>query len=312
MNDVKIIYAVFTVGAASCLALAFLWNKTVRVDTEKRSIYLYIFNFTLSLLDGMSTLTFLPFVGKNFAKEYVIANYIGESLSSLLPGLLAFGQGLGNKERCVFNATLNTTTDFQLSRPNYSVSVYYLFMFVLLLMSIVAFAILNLSSIALRHRKAQHPLKELDVEMEGKTNGAYDTISELTTTTTTTTSDQLTFETVIGRDGSVSEANEAPVTATEDNETTEKDTALIGHFAVDFKQQKFETRYLLFMAFFVCFVYYGYLPGLLSYSTMPYSRTVFHLSVNLSKANVCFFSLKKKAFTFNIFPRTVKAAVCSR
>ncbi len=62
----------------------------------------------------------------------------------------------------------------------------------------------------------------------------------------------------------------------------------IGHFAVDPKQKRLEINYLLFMAFFVCFVYYGYLPGLLSYSTMPYSRTVFHLSVNLSEFDYLF------------------------
>ena len=76
-DNVKIIYFVFFIGATSCLLLAIFWNKTVKIRNENRSLYLYIFNFTLSLLDGMSTLTFLPYVGEHFAKEYIISNYIG-------------------------------------------------------------------------------------------------------------------------------------------------------------------------------------------------------------------------------------------
>ena len=46
----RAIYVLFTVGIFSCLALALFWNKTAFVFGERRSVYLYIFNFTLSLL----------------------------------------------------------------------------------------------------------------------------------------------------------------------------------------------------------------------------------------------------------------------
>ena len=41
---------------------------------------------------------------------------------------------------------------------------------------------------------------------------------------------------------------------------------------------------LLFtLTFFGAFIQYGYLPGLFSYSTIPYGHIYFHLSINLSK-----------------------------
>ena len=47
---VRAIYFIFSVGILSCILLAVFWNKTVFMMNERRSIYLYIFNFTLSLL----------------------------------------------------------------------------------------------------------------------------------------------------------------------------------------------------------------------------------------------------------------------
>ena len=47
---VRVIYCILSIGAISCLLLSLFWNKTAVVLHEKRSIYLYIFNFSLSLL----------------------------------------------------------------------------------------------------------------------------------------------------------------------------------------------------------------------------------------------------------------------
>lgn len=47
---VRAIYFIFTIGLFSCLFLSLFWNKTEVVFGNRRSIYLYMFNFTLSLL----------------------------------------------------------------------------------------------------------------------------------------------------------------------------------------------------------------------------------------------------------------------
>ena len=47
---VRAIYFIFTVGILSCILLAAFWNKTVFIFNQWRSIYLYMFNFSLSLL----------------------------------------------------------------------------------------------------------------------------------------------------------------------------------------------------------------------------------------------------------------------
>lgn len=43
-----------------------------------------------------------------------------------------------------------------------------------------------------------------------------------------------------------------------------------------------EKAYLLFLNFLVTFFFFGFLPGIQSFSTMPYGNMVFSLSINLS------------------------------
>ena len=46
----RAIYFIFIVGLFSCVLLSIFWNRTVKINHEDRSVYLYVFNFLLSLL----------------------------------------------------------------------------------------------------------------------------------------------------------------------------------------------------------------------------------------------------------------------
>ena len=68
----------------------------------------------------------MPYIGLNFVKEYLIPNYVGESLAALIPSVLSLIQGLGHDPGC-FNQTDPLTNLTQLFPgtiiPNYSVRV---------------------------------------------------------------------------------------------------------------------------------------------------------------------------------------------
>lgn len=49
------------------------------------------------------------------------------------------------------------------------------------------------------------------------------------------------------------------------------------------KKDLVPVKCLMAIAFWAAFIQYGFLPGLLSYSTIPYGNNFFHLSINLSK-----------------------------
>ena len=52
----RAIFVVLFIGLTSCILLAFFWNKTAYVGSEKRSIALYILIFAFSLLGKSSVI----------------------------------------------------------------------------------------------------------------------------------------------------------------------------------------------------------------------------------------------------------------
>lgn len=217
-TNANAIIIVLFVGAISCFCLAIFWRKTLFVLNEYRSVYLYLFSLSLSLLDSLSTITFLPYVGEFFPKEYIIPNYVGESLSSFIPGILAIIQGVGSPDECL-NVTSadNSTTVISGVKTKFSVSVYFVLMGLLICISLVSFLSINFAPYFKKMRKINHMEESIDSE---KT-----------------------------------------------------------------KLQKNQTKtikIMFFISFLGGFTNYGYLPGLMSYSTIPYGGDFMYLAVNLS------------------------------
>jgi hypothetical protein len=190
----------------------------------------------------MATLTFLPFIGENFSKEYILPSYIGESFSSSIPGILSIIQGVGSIEKSDCETLFNNTYILNVSsvytngsfgvvknprKPLYSVRLYFVFIFFLISLSTIAFSFLNFSKPA----KVEHQKKLDKIKSE--------MISE-------------TME--LGNDWIIG-AEKAKI-----------GRKIKAYFAA---------------VFLVSFIYYGILPGVLTYSTIPYGIHVFHLSINI-------------------------------
>lgn len=178
-------------------------------------------------------MTFLPFIGDNFIKEYIIPNYVGESFSALIPGIMAMFQGIGSEKMKNCNSKdMNSTTNQIKLKPKYSVSTYFIFMQILLIISILCFTALNYSSLGIQEKRKK------------RENHSF-------------------------RMASLSGNVDLEIEETSFNNKNKIDTKRI--------------NFLLFLTFLVSFTIYGYLPGLLSYSTIPYGIFFMHLSINLSK-----------------------------
>lgn len=262
----RTIYVILMIGATSCLLLAFFWDYTSHVFGEERSTGLLVLNFFLALLDGTSSVTFLPYIGGNFAKEYMIPNYIGESLAALVPSVLSLAQGLGQTLPCqnitIFNETSNTNTTSLVPgviKPNFSVQIYFLMMFVLLIISTSSFTFLNLSKTAAQARKQNAISNRVE-----KRIGPHFEKSE-------------NKESICSNSTLVSELSaegryiEKPATSTEDHSLRSYT-----------KEEKREMIILLTLVFMLSFGNYGVLPGLQTYSTLPYGNEIFNYAVNLS------------------------------
>lgn len=128
---------------------------------------LLILVFFLSLVDCTSSVTFLPFLA-HFKPSYMTAFYIGEGMSGLIPTALAFIQGSG-EYTCVNQTTNSSQTNYTLQyslQPQYNellfpVQDFFVAIFVMLLLSFVAFTLLKFTSFAKKER-APNTLSDTD------------------------------------------------------------------------------------------------------------------------------------------------------
>ena len=173
----------------------------------------------------MSTLTFLPYILEHFSKEYIIPNYVGESLSSFVPGVLAMIQSFNKLEKPCQNNLNNTNSSFNSTdisktnhyEANYSVSLYFALLFILIISSAVSFSWLNFSNTAFKSRKKM--LNQIKCQ---------ETLLEM----------------------SVLNESDSPQQYVNSKRNSKKDLN--------------EKIILLSLAFLTCFINYGYLPGLYS------------------------------------------------
>lgn len=103
-------------------------------------------------------MAFIPYITTYFSKEYIIPNYIGETMAAVLPSVLSLIQGVSQDPGC-HNVTKPGTNITVLEPkkiiPNYPVSIYFLMIFFLICLSTVSFGLLHFTKVA---RNARRPV----------------------------------------------------------------------------------------------------------------------------------------------------------
>ncbi|CAF1159038.1 unnamed protein product [Adineta ricciae] len=149
LNIIPINYIVIFIGMISCLLLVFLWSNTTYVFHQKRSVALLILTFFLALLDCTSMVSFSHYMTR-FPAEFTSALFLGESLTMIIPSLLAILQGNG-RLTCVsstdFNTISNASTVAIYETSRFSVSIYFFCIFLLLCVSGTAFVLLQCTNV---------------------------------------------------------------------------------------------------------------------------------------------------------------------
>ena len=111
--EVPVIYISVLVGIISCALLSFFWKETSYIAGAERSTALLVLCFFLSMVDCTSSVAFIPYMAI-FREVYMSPYFAGEGLSGLLPSLVALAQGVGGGSHtpCVVSPTeppVNTT-----------------------------------------------------------------------------------------------------------------------------------------------------------------------------------------------------------
>ena len=142
LNERIFIYVEIIVGIVSCALIAEFWNRTTFFAGARRSLFFLILVFLLGTLDTTSTVTYADYM-KRYDSQLLNALYLGESLTSLLPSILATIQGVGGEAICRENSTYP-----EYSQPRFSVRIYFWIFVIIIVASLIAFVILEYSRIS--------------------------------------------------------------------------------------------------------------------------------------------------------------------
>lgn len=157
------IYAEIIIGMIACGLMAQFWNKTKWFAGAQRSVFFIIFIFLLGTLDTTSTVTYSDYM-KRYHAKLVNALFLGESLTALIPSILALIQGIGGEVICS-----NNSTHPEYSTPRFSVQVYFWMFAAIIFSSLIAFLILEWSNVAHAYRTENYKtstVSQLSVQAE--------------------------------------------------------------------------------------------------------------------------------------------------
>ncbi|XP_021962188.1 solute carrier family 52, riboflavin transporter, member 3-A [Folsomia candida] len=174
-SEVVAIHVQMLIGTIACIALIGWWDVTLVIAGKERSIVLYLASYGLSIVDCTSSVVFLPYMAR-FKGHHMTPYLIGEGLSGFLPSLVALAQGITDEsEANCPNEELNITSDdeeFLLNdkiistseqkHPRFSANVFFIFLLVILLVSWIAFTLMDQLSLC----RSERIDLETDIELE--------------------------------------------------------------------------------------------------------------------------------------------------
>ena len=92
-NEVSATNLQLLIGLLGCITLILYWDTQAYILGSRRSVVLITCAFLLSIVDCLSSVTFLPFMAR-FRSVYLTPYLIGEGLSGFLPTILAILQNV--------------------------------------------------------------------------------------------------------------------------------------------------------------------------------------------------------------------------
>ncbi|EDV21803.1 uncharacterized protein TRIADDRAFT_59891 [Trichoplax adhaerens] len=143
-NEAPFIYILLIVAVINSLALAIFWNKTfVAMSTFEHSVALYFIAFIFSFVGCMSIVTFLPYMA-DYPEIYITGIFIGDGLSSLIPGIAILIQDVTDGPKCHHHLNISKANGTTVSEnPIFGPDTLFFIVFTFLLISLVSFTVLD-------------------------------------------------------------------------------------------------------------------------------------------------------------------------
>ncbi|XP_029172721.1 solute carrier family 52, riboflavin transporter, member 3-A-like [Nylanderia fulva] len=152
LNESLCILCLLSLQILAMGLLIFFYDKTTVIGGEKHSLILLVSVFFNALVGCFSSVLFMPYL-RDFDDIYIVSYFIGEGLSGVLPSIVALIQGVGERSECNATETISLDT----SQVKFSGQYYFLFLTLVLILSLIAFIILQYSSFVQNRKNSRDP-----------------------------------------------------------------------------------------------------------------------------------------------------------
>lgn len=318
-------HVIVTVAILSCLLLGFTWEFTTVVGGNEHSTALFALVFFLALMACTSSVTFIPFMGR-FKSGYIVAFFVGQGVSGLLPSVAALIQGVGaSSVKCPSSVTTrntgiagrpssnltagkNSSTPLSLSiipeEPLFTANAFFFFIFGVLCLCEICFLLLNYLPKAKREwivqSKEDHkgkPVKDEQKPLDHHTRNNSENLNE--------PSELLELElTTVDKDSQSSLVSDTVYTETVED-TNDSPTLSMR-----------STLFVLLIQVYLNAIFNGVVPSILSYACLPYGEKTYHLALALSAianpvASLLFYIVSLNAVKFMVLWTVVYSFLCA-
>ena len=319
-------HVIINMAILSCFLLGFTWEFTSVLGGNEHSTALFVLVFFLALMACTSSVTFIPFMGR-FKPGYIVAFFVGQGVSGLLPSVTALIQGVGaSSVKCPSSAekpnlgltppqpSLNTTSGRNSSKvlplsivpekPLFSASAFFFFIFGVLCLCEICFLLLNYLPKAKRewivHKERDHnskPVKDEQKPLEHHTRNNSETANE--------PSELFELElTTVDKDSQSSLVSDTVYTETVED-TNDSPTLSMRSML-----------FVLLIQVYLNAVFNGVIPSVLSYACLPYGEKTYHLALALSAianpvASLLFYVVALNSVKFMALWTVVYSCLCA-
>ncbi|XP_051159707.1 solute carrier family 52, riboflavin transporter, member 3-B-like [Leptopilina boulardi] len=276
-HESRWIFGMLIFSAIIMCLLAFFHEKTINFHNKEYNYVLFLVTFSTALINCSSSLLFMPYL-RYFREIYLVSYFIGEGISGILPSIIALIQGTGNSQ-C--DSTNNSNL---LSETRFSSKYYFITIFILLLMSLMAFFLLETLNFVRNEKILELSTNKQEIRREIVEDEKLDKNLNIQKREEMTGTNDNDFSTLqreeILKNGEISlRVKEIIFEKKEENEET-----IVNLNEKNEKKKKFSLKiYLYLLLGVMCLLGNGFLPGIQSYSSLPYGNKTYHLTATLSQ-----------------------------
>ena len=284
INDASVIYGTISLNIIFCILIVFTWSKTINILQGEYSIALLLLSFLLATMSCTSTVTFFPYMSR-FKAEYLSVFYFGLGMSGLFPSFISMIQGAGGEEKVtcpannssrgssnitmVTNTTLQKNSDAVDIEPRFGAEVFFTVTTGFCILGLLSFIGLNKLKFC---RKHMVPEKETPEKVESVTELCASDQKVILASRT----ESFCKENSEINQGVVPNSDETAVAFLDPSEGNEKTTE--EHIS------RFWYYVFMILLAWMSSMVFGIIPALLSYASLPYGTSTYHMATVISRA----------------------------